>query len=630
MTQKTQPAKARRAKAKPSAFMKSPMTKGIAIIGSSGLVIGLGITGSGSARANGEIVCTEENTVTAVGSSTVDRNALQDELNDPGVEQTVCLSGDFVIDDAINFDGPKKIKGVGDSSSIRAVSGSVFASDFGEVNNIITIENLTLKDSVGYGIMAYEVVVKGSTFLRNTQTPIIGYSVTVSNSTFIDNDNDSDGGAIFGVNVAVSGSTFKDNSVPGYGGAIYAEEEAVVRNSTFVGNSALYGGAISSVSVDIENSTFVGNAATGVNSEGGAVYAGGGSVYFSTFVNNSASEPSEDPSDDTPGNAIYKSSDETFHIGASIFAQSTIEHPQLGYGLPASQPFTDSGANVFTTLDSTETDLTPDPSSRFGETLNSIFGTSSPVLSTYAPNLNGTQTIGLAAGSPALGIVPNTTPFDTFTLDQRGATRIDPRDAGAFQGVAPVGGSGSSADFTVFSLPTGITKPGSEVKVAGANLNLVKEVYVNGAKVKIKKQSAASLVFTAPRGLTGLVDVRFVSAASQYNAFRALDFGSSAVSGTKARTVVGGFAANSTRLSMKMKREIRAFLKTNSGLSSVTCMGFTSEPATALDTALAKARGQVTCNYIKKLDPDLKVKVVQGRHTELPGSKIRRVRITME
>jgi hypothetical protein len=79
-----------------------------------------------------------------------------------------------------------------------------------------------------------------------------------------------------------------------------------------------------------------------------------------------------------------------------------------------------------------------------------------------------------------------------------------------------------------------------------------------------------------------------------------------------------------------MKREIRAFLKSNPGYSTVTCMGFTSEPATAMDTALAKARGQVTCNFVKKIDSELMVKVVQGRHTEQPGSKIRRVRITLE
>jgi hypothetical protein len=354
-------------------------------------------------------------------------------------------------------------------------------------------------------------------------------------------------------------------------------------------------------------------------------------VFFNTFVNNLASVPDPDPNVDTPGNAIYKTGDALFEIGANIFSGES-EFPQLGVGAVAPTGFTDLGGNVFSTPEiKEEAEIQGAPvSTQFGKSLSLIFGTSSPVLATYAPNSSGTQTIGLAPGSPALGIVPNTTPFDTFDRDQRGADRIDPRDAGAFQGVAPVGGSGSSADFTVFSLPTGITKPGSEVKVTGANLNLVKEVYVNGVKVKIKKQSAASLVFTAPRGLTGVVDVRFLSAASQYNAFRALDFGSSAASGTKARTVVGGFAANSTRLSMKMKREIRAFLKTNSELSSVTCMGFTSEPATALDTALSKARGQVTCNYIKKLNPDLKVKVVQGRHTELPGSKIRRVRITME
>ena len=731
MTQKTQPAKARRAKAKPSAFMKSPMTKGIAIIGSSGLVIGLGITGSGSALANGEIDCTDENTVRAVeDGATENTNAIQLKIDSDVAK--VCLEGNFEINGTIFFDAELEVIGRTGSSITTApgFTNAVFETQYADAP--ITIRNLDINSS-GRAIYAYGVQVHDSTFTGRGELidfdggaiMSMGGQVAVSNSVVKNYSSISSGGAVFAWELDIENSEFSNNSASESGGAVFSIGPLVIENSEFSNNSAVVsGGAVVAVDVvnvteslfleniadytggaiaangdvtignstlsnnesglsggavhgtglvsatgslfsenkadlhggaiyadpddgtgvvEIANSTFYRNEATGADSEGGAIFAYSGYTYFSTFVNNSASPPGLG---DTPGNAIYKTYFGEFRVGANIFTHSdptTSDQPQLGFGRSDS-PFTDDGGNVFSTSESTESDIvkipgdadtSKDPTSIFGVTINSIFGTNSPVLATYQPNTSNTQTIGLAAGSPAIGIVPNTTPFNSYTLDQRGATRIHPSDAGAFQGVAPegvapVGGVGSSSDFTIFSLPTGITKPGAEVKVSGANLNLVKEVYVNGVKVKIKKQSAAGLVFTAPRGLIGVVDVRFVSAASQYTAFRALDFVSSAASSSNARTVVGGFAANSTRLSVKMKREIRAFLKSNPGFSTVTCIGFTSEPATALDSALAKARGQVTCNFVKKIDSELKAKVVQGRHTEQPGSKIRRVRITLE
>jgi predicted outer membrane repeat protein len=600
----------------------------------SGLVFGLGVPSSGPALANGEIDCTDQITVTAVASATVNRTTIQDKLNLP--EPVICLSGNFQIDSWLLFGDNVTFKGVGNSSieNITADEG-VFGNGQGASFNI-TIEDLTLKNSKTAVSAGGNVLVKNSIFTNNSGGAILaGGTVDALGSIFSGNSSEIMGGAIFsyGGQVTVSDSTFSGNSSSLNGGAIsgYGVE---ISNSTFIDNSAKNGGAVFSDNlfgtgtILVSNSTFVNNAAT---EEGGGVYATSGIVLFSTFVNNLASTPLDEPAD-TPGNAIYKTDAGYFELFANIFAGSS-PHPQLGFGAVISE-FVDRGGNVFSTSAGTETDIVQHPSSVFGASLAALFGSATPLLATHDPNTYGTQTIALVTGSPALDVIPQTT-FDQMEvfIDQRGATRTHPADAGAFEGaVVPIttGTYSPPADFTILKFPTGITKPGSEVKVTGANLNLIREVYVSGAKVKIKKKSPTSLVFTAPGGLTGLVDVRFVSAASQYNAFRALDFGSSAVSGTKARTVVGGFAANSTRLSMKMKREIRAFLKTNSELSSVTCMGFTSEPATALDTALSKARGQVTCNYINKLNPDLKVKVVQGRHTELPGSKIRRVRITMQ
>jgi hypothetical protein len=103
-----------------------------------------------------------------------------------------------------------------------------------------------------------------------------------------------------------------------------------------------------------------------------------------------------------------------------------------------------------------------------------------------------------------------------------------------------------------------------------------------------------------------------------------------AVVAAKPQTVVPGFGANSTRLTAVMKKKIRAFVRANPDITSVTCKAFTSEPATLQDSRLARERAKVTCAFIKKLNPEVEVKVLKGGHTFEQGSKARRVRIVME
>jgi predicted outer membrane repeat protein len=345
----------------------------------------------------------------------------------------VCLSGNFVISDAIIFGRDIQVKGVGDSSIEPFDSGGVFLSN--ELPEIfkITIETLSIRNAGSISnpapaVFGLEVIVKDSTFQGNSYGAIFGGDVDVLNSTFIDN------------------SAGLDNNGEREGGAIWADGSVIATNSTFVNNDALNGGAIYSDTVNIVNSTFLDNEAS---NEGGAIYSYAGTVYLSTFVNNLATPPSDSPGADTPGNAIYKEGRGdppgygSFRVGGNIFAGES-EYPQLGYGAVPSQ-FIDMGGNVFSTPVGVEADIAENPgadpiakheSTFFGADLIELFGTLSPSLETHQPNSSGTQTIALASGSPALNRVLETsinlTPLPT--LDQRGAARSYPADSGAFEG----------------------------------------------------------------------------------------------------------------------------------------------------------------------------------------------------
>jgi hypothetical protein len=209
-------------------------------------------------------------------------------------------------------------------------------------------------------------------------------------------------------------------------------------------------------------------------------------VYFSTFVNNLAAVPIEN--EDTPGNAIYKTGMSQFSLGANIFAGSS-NFPQLGYGAPGTLEFTDNGGNVFSTSSATETDIIQDPSSEFGASLTALFGTGTPSLATHAPDTFGTQTIGLVAGSPAIDRVPfDVTDNFGVILDQRGATRTHPADAGAFEGVIPAApGAVASAVAPAVLAKTGAENPLWLSISSAAFIGLGASVFAYTSRLKRRK-----------------------------------------------------------------------------------------------------------------------------------------------
>jgi len=101
------------------------------------------------------------------------------------------------------------------------------------------------------------------------------------------------------------------------------------------------------------------------------------------------------------------------------------------------------------------------------------------------------------------------------------------------------------------------------------------------------------------------------------------------VVGASAKLVVPGFALDSAKLTPKMKRAIKKFVGNNPTLTTVACKGFTSLPFSARDTSIGTDRGKAVCNFIKKLNPDLSVKVLKGGHNNKAGSETGRVRIAM-
>ena len=102
------------------AFQK-PATKSMSIIGTSGLILGLGLSGSGAASANGGgVVCTVGNTVVAVPRTVP--TYLADNLSNINAQissdpTAICLNGDFEVDETIFFTGQvNNFVGIGESS----------------------------------------------------------------------------------------------------------------------------------------------------------------------------------------------------------------------------------------------------------------------------------------------------------------------------------------------------------------------------------------------------------------------------------------------------------------------------------------------------------------------------------
>ena len=166
------------------------------------------------------------------------------------------------------------------------------------------------------------------------------------------------------------------------------------------------------------------------------------------------------------------------------------------------------------------------------------------------------------------------------------------------------------------------------ITLFGNSLGTIRSIFINGLGIQILTQSDVRITFRAPIGLVGLHDLTLVPAGFDTVVVKdALSFGSALVNG--ARTLVPGFAPDSTVLTKAMEKEIRKFLGQNPTLTSASCMSFTPTPATRQDAKLARQRGKAACEYIKSIRPDMTVKVVKGEPTEYSEESTRRIRITL-
>lgn len=433
-----------------------------------------------------------------------------------------------------------------------------------------------------------------------------GGALIVDDASFVDN-----------INVTYDGSPFGGAAIASFGSTLVVRD-SYFENNVGDGGSSIYGDFGDDVFV--MNSTFVNDAYefSGHISTGGKITS-----VLNTFVDTYAL-PSSAASLYSPDILLYGS--QLIQRGS---ARSTVS---------SNNAITDLGGNIFS-FDET-----------FALAPSSLKGVSdSGLAATAALNSPGTTKTFALSDGVAVDIVPvlsgsaltdlsNRYPqaagsFLMPTTDQRREVRTAPFDSGAYEFGTTLlgGGTTSSAPFmpVVLSVtPTKITIENEIVTLFGAGLENFTEVWVDGKKTEVTMVSPNRITFKAPVGLIGTYSITLRGGGFELVAPESLVYKSAAVA-NRARTVVPGFSANSTKLTRAMKKEIRKFVRANPGLSTVVCKGYTSLPVTPQDAALSRGRGQVTCDYIKTLNPDLKVVLRQGAHTNKPGLPIRRVQITL-
>jgi predicted outer membrane repeat protein len=419
---------------------------------------------------------------------------------------------------------------------------------------------------------------------------------------------------------------FSDNLAE-TGGAVRIGSEASgqMRNSELSGNEAMdRGGALFTTSINSQLTIF-NNAIHGNTSyyRGSALYAGAASLVV---VNNTFSENSFSSREDTGYEDILAASKGGLVFSFNTFVDDTAT---VTY---QSGPYSDSTAhrevvgNLFTEVGALTTVGFEDAQVQrnlvgFSSSGLNLVATSQSSRLHYVPN-PGTEAVDYVPTSSISAFVST-----TFPLDQIGTARSGPWNAGSIEFGQAANGEAFVPPFRVTS-KTQAAIAGRLVTIRGVNLRLVEEVFVDGVRVQITSKTNKRLTFRTPKGLTGSASLSLFGAGTTFIVDNALRFPFKSTS-RRAVAVVPGFAANSTVLSTSMKREIRQFVRANRNLTTVTCKGFTSAPATPQDIALARQRGQVTCDFIKRLNPNLDVRVLQGSHTDEPGQNIRRVRIVM-
>ncbi len=89
-----------------------------------------------------------------------------------------------------------------------------------------------------------------------------------------------------------------------------------------------------------------------------------------------------------------------------------------------------------------------------------------------------------------------------------------------------------------------------------------------------------------------------------------------------------GFAANSAKLTKKMKASIKAFIRAHAGITKIDITGFTMGPVKKVDAKLALSRAKAVKAYVKSLLKSAKI-VVHAKTDKKVGAKYRRATIVL-
>jgi predicted outer membrane repeat protein len=322
-----------------------------------------------------------------------------------------------------NLSIPRNLTLNGAKASTTIVDGTSTSNVFTVGTGIdLRLSNLTIKNGVGY---------QGGGGVDNSGT------LTVNNSLFYVNTALSGGAILNNGTATISNTTFSGNSPYFFGhsascGAIDNRSTMTIKNSTFstnyANNNVTSGGAIcNGGTLTITDSTFYDNQSSGNNGGyGGAIYTSAGTltVTNSTFYLNSAT---------TGGGAIYSQggtvqiSNSTFGINAENIGGGGALNNAGGAFLIQNSIVANAGngGNCAGSITSYGYNLSSDKSCNFNFT-GDLNG-KNPRLGTLRKNGGPTQTMALAAGSPALD-AGNPTGCKDFQgnllrTDQRGLPR---------------------------------------------------------------------------------------------------------------------------------------------------------------------------------------------------------------
>lgn len=537
--------------------------------------------------------------------------------------------------------------------------GAIYSGYETEVSNSTFRGNSASDD--GGAIYANDgAIIHGSMFEENSAASddnsrggaVYANYVEVTESSFIANLSDMDGGAIYADNgVKVSDSFFTQNIAFDEGGAIYLADDgytsfvtrsvfsynAAGKSEDFVGGQYVYTydddsqAIYADYDLDVTNSTFVSNE----DNTDSVLEVGGGYVAFNTFVGESRSfDELEEEADGLIGNIFAGGTERVFQNGVAVVRD----------GKPVFKAF-DGGIEGDLYTEDVERNSEGDPIDEFGDIievgdLTTYYGFTENQeisFSDYDDTDNDyylnffTSSVEKQGSGINLHFKPTGNLGRDFVFGNKVGQLSYPdslEDVNDVQGFLQwYTGSSFANDDRYQELWALLTADRSDFQsvpssIVGPTVGIDQSGALRTAVWDAGSREFGSVVVTpvtppappaggggpAPAAAPAPVVETFTSVASS----------------------VRGFAANSARLTTAMKAKIKRVLAANPGATTISCKGFTSAPPTPGDQALSRARGKAVCDYVRKLDPTITVKVLRGAYENTPGQQIRRVRIVLK